>query len=288
MESKIILITGASDGIGKETAKALAKQGHTVIIHGRNVEKAQTVRNEIVAETGNNSIDTLIADMVSLADVKRMADEFKQKYNRLDVLVNNAGTMCGRQRETTKEGWEKTITVNLFAPFLLTELLLDVLAKSETARIVNVTSKSSMPLKPDLSDIHSEKKYNNLRTYGLSKMYKTWTTLYLAAELKKKGIENVTANLVHPGAIASSPSILAVDYGFFINLMVRLSFPFMPKAAKGAETSIYLSTSPEVENISGKYFIKKKEVKMNDKYYTPENVKIVWDYCMNVVKPYLC
>jgi len=84
MESKIILITGATDGIGKETAKALAKQGHTIIIHGRNAEKTQTVRNEIATETGNNNIDTLIADMVSLADVKRMADEFKQKYNRLD------------------------------------------------------------------------------------------------------------------------------------------------------------------------------------------------------------
>jgi len=287
MEKKIIFVTGSSDGMGKATAKALAKQGHTIILHGRNIAKTQAVCDEIKTETGNNNIDILIADMVSLDEVKRMANEFKQKYDRLDVLINNAGAGFGRQRETTKEGWEKTIVVNLFAPFLLTELLLDVLAKSDSARIVNVTSKSSVSLKPDLSDFHSEKKYNNLTTYGLTKLYKTWATLYLATELKKKGIENVTANLVHPGAIASSPSVRNADFGFFINIMVKLAFPFMPKAEKGAETIIYLATSPEIENVSGKYFINKKIGNDNNKHHTPENEKIVWDYCMKIVKPYL-
>ena len=287
MANKTILITGATDGIGKATAKALAKQGHTIIIHGRNIAKAQAVCNEIKTETGNNNIDILISDMVLLDEVKRMADEVKQKYDRLDVLINNAGTMFGRQRETTKDGLEKTMVVNLFAPILLTELLLDVLAKSHSARIVNVTSKSSMSLKPDLSDFHSEKKYNNLRTYGLSKLYKTWATLHLATELRNKGIENICVNLVHPGAIASSPSVLAGDYGFFTNMFVRLLFPLMPKAEKGAETSIYLATSPEVENVTGKYFIKKKIANDNNKFHSPENEKIVWDYCMQIVKPYL-
>jgi len=272
--------------MGKATAMAVAKQGHTVVIHGRNVAKAQAVRKEIVAETGNNNIDTLIADMVSLDEVKRMAEEFKQKYDRLDVLVNNAGMMFGRRRETTKEGWEKTITVNLFAPFLLTELLLDVLAKSDAARIVNVISKASRSLKPDFSDLHLEKSFDNLKAYGLSKLYKTWTTLHLAAELKKRGIENVTANLVHPGAIASSPAVRNVDVGFFTNLLVKLVFPFMPKAAKGAETCIYLCTSQEVVGVSGKYFINRKIAKDDNKYHTPENEKIVWDYCMEIVKPY--
>ncbi len=124
LKSKIILITGATGGIGKETARALARQGHTVVIHGRNKVKTQQVCEEIKSETGNIKVDMLLADLLLLSDVKYMADEFKKKYDRLDVLINNAGAMMNKNRETTKEGLEKTIVVNLLAPFLLTELLL--------------------------------------------------------------------------------------------------------------------------------------------------------------------
>ncbi|MDR1644487.1 MAG: SDR family NAD(P)-dependent oxidoreductase, partial [Tannerellaceae bacterium] len=136
MESKIILVTGASDGIGKETAKTLAKQGHTVIVHGRNPQKTKAAYEEIKAESGNDKIEYLTADFLSFAEIRRFADNIKQKYDHLDVLVNNAGAQFTDKRETTNEGHEKTMVINVFAPFLLTTLLLDLLKKSPSARVV--------------------------------------------------------------------------------------------------------------------------------------------------------
>ena len=138
MENKIILITGASDGIGKETAKALAKQGHTIIMHGRNPQKTKSVCEEVKAESGNDKIEYLTADFLSLAEVRNFADKVRQKYDRLDVLVNNAGAQFTGKRETTVEGHEKTMTINVFAPMLLTTLLLPLLRKSQSARVVTV------------------------------------------------------------------------------------------------------------------------------------------------------
>lgn len=169
MGKKIILITGATQGLGKETAKALAKQGHHVILHGRNIAKLQTVSQEIKSETGNNSINTIAADLFSLADTKRMADEFKSRFGRLDVLINNAGAFLNKQRETTKEGLEKTISLNLFAPFLLMQSLLEVLAKSSSARIINLSSAMHRRGgKPDFNDFQLEKSYSPARAYGLN------------------------------------------------------------------------------------------------------------------------
>src|SRR5690349_12796389 len=129
MEKKIILITGASDGIGKETAITLAKQGHTIIIHGRNKQKTQTAFEEIKKESGNNNVDMFLADFLSLAEVKSFAEKIKQKYDHLDVLINNAGAQFTEERETTSAGHEKTMVINVFAPMLLTTLLLDLLKK---------------------------------------------------------------------------------------------------------------------------------------------------------------
>ncbi len=286
MERKIILITGSTNGIGKATAKALAQQGHFVIIHGRDKTRTQAVCEEIKSETGNSNVDMLLADLFLLTDVKRMADEFKQKYDRLDVLINNAGAVFGKDRETTKEGFEKTMTLNLFAPFLLTELLLEVLAKSPVARIINVSSAAhGIRSTPDLSDIQLKKNYSFIKAYGLSKLYIIWITRHLVAELKEKGLGHITANSLHPGVIAS-------EFGKssnirFVNILTKLMRPFLLTNEQGAETSIYLAVSKDVENVTGKYFAKKKVAKESVKHYSSENEKIVWDYCKKIVEPYL-
>lgn len=288
MQNKTILITGATDGIGKETAKALAKQGHIVIIHGRNKQKAENVRKELIADTGNKQIDILIADLLLLADVRRAADEFKGKYDRLDVLINNAGAFFSKVRETTKEGLEKTIALNLLSPLLLTELLLDVLTKSQSARIINLSSlMHKRGGKPDFNDFQLEKSYAPDRAYGLSKLYLIWVTRHLAAELKKKGIKNITVNISHPGAVATRFG-QDVDKGFFINLVFKIALLFMDKPADGARTSIYLATSPDVENVTGEFFGSREKVeKADERFYSPENENIVWEYSQKIISPYL-
>ena len=288
MNSRIILITGSTDGIGKITATELARQGHTVIVHGRNKAKAEKVCEEIKTETGNDKTDHIIADLLSLTDIKKMSEEFKIRYNHLDVLINNAGAFFGKVRETTKEGFEKTITLNLFAPFLLTQLLLPSLEKSSSARIINLYSAMHKNGgKPDFNNFQSEKVYAPNKAYGLSKLYLIWTTQHLAKILKEKGINNVTVNACHPGAVATNFG-QDVDKGFLFNIIFKAALWVMPKPEVGARTSIYLATSPEMEGVTGKFFgYKKNEEKPDDKYYSTENEQKVWDYCMQILKPYI-
>ncbi|MDR1631855.1 MAG: SDR family NAD(P)-dependent oxidoreductase, partial [Dysgonamonadaceae bacterium] len=234
MESKIILVTGASDGIGKETAKTLAKQGHTVIIHGRNPQKTQAVYEEIKAESGNDKIEYLTADFLSFAEIQRFADNIKQKYDRLDVLVNNAGAQFTDKRETTNEGHEKTMTINVFAPFLLTTLLLDLLKKSPAARVVTVSSAShKMGGRPDLTDIELKSRYTMGRAYGLSKLYVIWVMRHFVSEMKKSGINNITFNTVHPGS-AMTNLARESSKSLKFRIIMFLWIPMLNSVAKGA------------------------------------------------------
>jgi len=287
MDSKIILITGASDGIGKETAKALAKQGHTIIMHGRNPQKTKAAYEEVKAESGNNKIEYLIADFLSLAEVRDFADKIKQKYDRLDVLVNNAGAQFTGKREITAEGHEKTMAINLFAPFLLTTLLLPLLKKSPSARVVTVSSAAhKMSGKPYPDDIELKHHYSMSKAYGLSKLYVIWIIRHFVSGMKKEGISNITFNTVHPASATSSLGRESTK-SWGTKLIYFLWKPFMKTTAEGAASSIYAAPSPELEGVTLKDYGLKGEEKPSEKYYSVENEQIVWDYCKKVTEDYL-
>ncbi len=286
MGHKTILITGASDGIGKETAKTLAKQGHTIILHGRNRQKTQAAYEEIKAETGNKNMAMFTADFLSLAEIKRFADAINAKYDHLDVLINNAGAQFGGTREITSEGHEKTMMINVFAPFLLTTLLLDLLKKSPSARVVTVSSGAhKMSGKPYLDDIELEHHYSMSKAYGLSKLYIIWVMRHFITETEKAGINNITFNSVHPASVNTSLGRVSTkDWG--AKILYFLWKPLMISIAKGAKSSIEAAVSPTLKGVTGKYFGPKGEEKTSEKYYSAENEQIVWDYCKKVTEDY--
>lgn len=287
MEKKVIFITGSSDGIGRETARTLSRQGHTLLIHGRDERKTRAVYEELVAEAGKDRVEMFVADLLSLAEVKRLAETIKQRHERLDVLINNAGAQFTETRATTPEGHEKTMAINVLAPFLLTTLLLEVLKKSPSARVVTVSSAAhAMGGKPDYADIELARSYSRSRAYGLSKLYVLWVMRRFAAEAKQAGIGNVTFNSVHPGSAATSLGREAVK-SLKWRIIYLLWKPMMLSLAKAARSSVHAAVSPELEGISGKYFGPKGEEKPSEKYYSAENAQLVWDYCKRATEQYL-
>ncbi|MBO1902482.1 SDR family NAD(P)-dependent oxidoreductase [Leucobacter weissii] len=288
MDKKIILVTGATSGLGREEAKAFLTQGHTVILHGRNRDKALTVQKELIAETGNPDVDVMIADLESLASVKALAEQVAGKYDRLDVLVNNAGNQYGGTWQPTAEGHEKTMTVNLFAPVLLSLLLVDSLARSPHGRIVTVSSAShAQGGRPYLDDIELKDHYSYTRAYGLSKLYVIWAMRALRKDLLARGIITIDVNTTHPGTAKTSlgeadqrPFLMKVLFAVFVPL-------FGTTAEKGAQPTIYAATSPEAEGLSDRYYGPKGQEKVSERHHTPASEKAVWDYCLTVLTPYL-
>ena len=285
MEPKIILITGASDGIGKATAMALAAEGHTLILHGRNKEKTAAACKEIRSATGNSSIDMYTADFLLLEEVKHFAWLIKQRYDHLDVLINNAGAQFTNKRETTTEGHEKTTAINLLAPYLLTTLLLDLLKKSLSARVVSVSSASHSMGKVDVNDIEFENGYTMARAYGVTKKYLIWIMQHFVIEMQRRGIQHVSFNSVHPG---STPTRLARESSkiWAFKIIMVLWTPMMNSMEKAISASVKCAISPDLEGVSGKYFGPKGIQKVNQKYYSPANEQVVWDYCQKVTEKY--
>lgn len=260
MQGKVCLVTGSSSGIGKVTARELARMGATVVMVCRNRAKGEAVQAEIRTATGNEQVDLMLADLTSLADVRRVADEFKQKYTRLHVLIHNAGG-ANSVRKVTPDGFEATFAANYLAPFLLTEQLLDVLKASAPARIVNVSSAAHQGGRIDFEDLQGEKRYNTWKAYGQAKLALLLFTYELARQLEGSG---VTVNALHPGVIASN-----FDQGLnsFLRFGWKLISPLLSSVEQGAQTTLYLATSPEVEGISGKYFANRKERKSSSRSY---------------------
>lgn len=288
MESKIILITGATQGLGKITATELSKQGHQIIIHGRNRSKLEEVCKEIISITGNQNIDIAVADLLSLEDTARMANELKNKYDKLDVLINNAGAIFTKKRETSNEGYEKTFVLNLFAPLILMLSLTYLLAKSKSARIINLSSAMhKRGGKPNFDDFQMENNYTPNTTYGMTKLYLIWVSRHMVTYLEEKGINNITINVCHPGAAATNFGQDG-DKGFLINMIFKIALFVMDKPEKGAMTSIYLASSPDVEGVTGKFFGNRNNNETpSDKYWSKENEELVWDYCKTITDKYL-
>jgi retinol dehydrogenase 14 len=270
MGEKVCLITGATSGIGKATAMGMAEMGANVVMVGRDRGRGETVMAEIKEGSANPSVDLMLADLSSQEEIHRLADEFKEAYPRLDVLINNAGVIRS-ERITTADGLETTFAVNHLAYSLLTNLLLDVLKASAPSRIVNVASGEQRTGTIDFDDLQGEKRYTGAKAYSQSKLATVLFTYELARRLEGTG---VSANCLHPGVVGTNlGSGVSGVFGF----MVRALRPLMKSSEKGAETSIYLASSPEVEGLSGGYFVKKAEARSSDVSYDERIARRLWE-----------
>src|SRR5690242_15989433 len=248
LHGKICMVTGANSGIGKATALALAQMGATVVLVCRDRARGEEAQNEIITKSKNTAVDLLLADLSSQQSIRHLVEHFQQHYSHLHVLINNAGAAFPRRRETV-DGLEMTFAVNYLAPFLLTNLLLDVLKNSAPARIVNVSSDSHRSGSIKMDDLQGKKGYSSLKTYGNSKLALVMFTYELARRLEGTG---VTANCLHPGFTATH--IAQGGTVPFIRPLIKFIFRFGISPEEGAKTSIYLAASPDVEGVTGKYF----------------------------------
>lgn len=251
MRGKVCLVTGASSGIGKAAARGLALLGARVGLICRDVRRGEKARAEIAKKTGNDAIDLFVGDFSSQADVRRIAAEIRQTYDRVDVLVNDAGGVFGR-RKITEDGIEWTLAVNHLAGFLLTNLILDRLERSPDGRIVNVTSVAHWLGSIDFDDLQLKSFYLDFVAYCQSKLANILFTTELARRLAGT---TVTANSVHPGIVRSK-------FGFSGSLWIQLSYLlgrlFLRSSDGGADTIVYLAASPKVAGVSGKYFVDRR------------------------------
>jgi len=269
MLMNIVLVTGGTSGIGKATAKGLAAKDYQVVFLSRNKEKAEAVRREVIASTGNEHVDYILADFTSKKQVRDCAETFKKTYPKLDVLINNAG-VCLPERRITMDGLEESFQINHLSHFILTNLLIDELKKSDDPRIINVSSSAHSAGRFDLDNLQGEKDYNSFRTYADTKLINILLTLELAERLKDSGI---SVNALHPGVVGTN---FAHEFGGVFKILYKLGKPFMITPEKGSVTSLYLASSDHVKYVSGKYFVRCKTVRLKNPYLTNQNRKALW------------
>lgn len=277
LKNKVCLVTGATGGIGVLTAQALAQMGATVVVVSRSTQKCADTVSQLKLTTANPNIDYIAGDLSVMSQVKQVADQFLQRYDRLDVLVNNAGAVFS-SRQVSADGYEMTMALNHLSYFYLTHLLQDRLLKSAPARIVNVSSDAHRGGSINFDDLMSEQKYSSFGVYSMSKLANILFTNELARRLEDTG---VTANSLHPGFVASN---FGKSNGGIWGIFMPVIQLFAISPAKGAETSIYLASSPEVEGVTGQYFNKKKAVKAADAAYDQAAQKRLWDVSDELVK----
>lgn len=265
------MITGANSGIGKATAIGLARMGATVVMVCRDQSKGEAARNEIVQLGGSKkeNVDLMHADLASLDSVRELARGFMQRYEKLHVLVNNAGLILSK-RSVTKDSLETTFEVNYLSHFLLTNLLLGVLKASAPSRIINVSSDSHTGGHMNFDDLQGEKGYSGGRAYSQSKLAQVLFTYELAERLKGTG---VTVNCVHPGAVASNWGRKSAGA---LSFALKIFGPFEPSPEKGADTVVYLASSPVVADVTGRYFTKRKQVESSKESHDAAQAQRLW------------
>lgn len=277
MKDKICLVTGANSGIGKVTARELAKMGATVVMVCRSKVKGEKAAEEIINSTGNKSVHLIVGDMSSQREILTVAKKFEHKFGSIHVLVNNAGGLLPK-RELSADGIEKTFATNHMGYFLLTNLLLSNLARSAPARVVNVASSVHHYAKLDFANLQGERKYRQFQAYALSKLANVLFTYELARRMEGT---RVTVNCMEPGAVYTN---FYNNSGFGLKLFSSMFGWTMRSSEKGAETVIYLATSPEVEGVTGKYFKDKKPIPSSDLSTDPALSARLWEVSDRLVK----
>ena len=270
MHGRVCVVTGATSGIGLVTAQVLARQGATLIVVARNPERGAATVSRIQQETGNSAVELMVADLSVQAQVRQLASEIQHRFTRLDVLINNAGALFD-QRQLSQDGIEMTFALNHLAYFLLTNLLLDPLKAADSGRIVNVSSEAHRRARLDFSDLQGQHRYSGWRAYSRSKLANILFTHGLVRRLKGTGVQ---ANALHPGFVATNfgrdnRGITAVLFRILLQLAA-----ISPE--EGAQTIIYLASSPEVKGVTGQYFVKQKAVRSSQASYDGAAVERLW------------
>jgi retinol dehydrogenase-12 len=271
LEGKICMVTGATSGIGAVTARALAQKGARVIIVARNVNRCENTVAEIIQTTGNHAVEYMLADLSSQDEIHNLVRVYQDKYERLDVLVNNAGGFFMSRLESI-DGIEMTFALNHLNYFLLTNLLIETIKASAPARIVNVSSAAHQNASIDFDDLQDKHNYSSWQAYGQSKLANILFTYELARRLEGTG---VTVNALHPGFVATNFG--ANNAGFLGTLVRRFMNLFSIDVETGAQTSIYLAASAEVEGVTGKYFVKQQAVASSEISYDQTTAKRLWE-----------
>lgn len=271
MRGKVVVVTGASSGIGLETARALAALGAQVVMVGRNRDKSQAALETVQASAPNpDQVELMLADFSRLGSVRELGTAITTRHGAIDVLVNNAG-LYNPRRIVTEDGFEETFQVNHLAPFLLTGLLLDALRAVPAGRIVNVASSGHIGARLDFNDLQLVRGYRTFKAYGRSKLCNLYFTFELARRLQGG---TVTVNALHPGFVATS---IVRSYGWLADVATKAFGGFVASPAKGAATSIYLASAPDVAGVSGQYFIRCKQARPTATALETEPAKRLWD-----------
>lgn len=269
-KNDVILVTGANSGMGKATALALAKTGAQVVMLCRHPGRGQAALEEIRSASNNNSITLMLCDLANLEDISRFADDFNSRFSSLSVLINNAGILSSR-RQLTRDGYELNFGVNYLGHFLLTNLLLDLIIKSK-GRVITLSSVAHKIGRIHFEDVNLTDSYGWLRAYSQSKLANILFTYELALRLQGTG---ATANCLHPGVVATN--IVVDRQTGFGSLIARLMKHFFISPEQGADTAIYLATSPEVQGISGQYFCRKGPITSSALSYDLGTAELLWD-----------